>query len=240
MEYILEVENLTKKYKNGRGVESINFNVNKGDIFGFLGPNGAGKTTIMKIITGLLKKDSGSIKIFNMNLEDNFKNIMKSVGCLIETADNYNYLSAYKNLVLASRYYRVDDMRIEEILKLTGLIKFKNEKVKNFSLGMKQRLGLAVAFLHNPKFVILDEPLNGLDVEGIIEIRNLIKNLKKEFNTTFFISSHLIHDVEFTCNKIGIIYKGKYLGDDYTDNILKSYSSLESYFISEVKNHERN
>ncbi|MEN8904846.1 MAG: ABC transporter ATP-binding protein [Clostridiales bacterium] len=241
MNRTLEINNLTKKYNNNRGIENVSIEVNQGDIYGFLGPNGAGKTTAMKIMTGLLMPDSGDIKVFGYNLYENYKKIMKNVGCLIENVDLYTYLTPYKNLKLAGRYYSINDTRIHEVLNITGIYKYKDEKVKNFSLGMKQRLGIAIAILHNPKLVILDEPLNGLDVEGMIDMRELIQKLSIEEKVTFFISSHLIHDVELTCNRIGLIYKGSLVNSDYTEEILKSHSSLEKYFISEVNyNNERN
>ncbi len=236
MEKVLEVTGLTKTYKNKRGIQDINLEIYRGEIFGFLGPNGAGKTTAMKIMTGLMRADSGDVKIFGHSIHDSFEAAMKKVGCIIETVESYPYMTAYENLKQASRYYRdIDDKRIDEVLEITGLIKYKSERTKNFSLGMKQRLGIASSILSRPELVILDEPLNGLDVEGMVEMRKLIKNLSDTQNATFLISSHLIHDVELTCNKIGIILDGKMLSIDYTDNILANYASLENYFISEVE-----
>jgi len=236
MEKVLEINGLTKIFKNGRGIRDIWLEVYRGDIFGFLGPNGAGKTTAMKIMTGLMRADRWDVKIFGYSINDEFEKAMERVGCIIETAESYPYLTAYENLRQFSRYYTgIGDERIDEVLKLTGIFKYKNEKVKNFSLGMKQRLGIAAAILSKPEFVILDEPLNGLDVEGMVEMRKLIKRLAETEKTTFFISSHLIHDVELTCNRIGIIFDGKILSVGYTDDILKDYASLEDYFISEVE-----
>ncbi|HHV29969.1 ABC transporter ATP-binding protein [Acetivibrio mesophilus] len=235
METVLEISGLTKLYKNGRGIFDINLNIYKGDVFGFLGPNGAGKTTAMKIMTGLMLPDSGDVKIFGHSVLTEFEKAMNKVGCIIETAESYPYLSPYENLKLFARFYDdIDNSRIDEVLELTGILKFKNEKVKNFSLGMKQRLGIAAAILSKPELIILDEPLNGLDVEGMIEMRKLIKMLAENERTTFFISSHLIHDVELTCNRIGILYNGKVVNVDTTENILKNFASLENYFVSEV------
>ncbi|MEW9094743.1 MAG: ABC transporter ATP-binding protein [Clostridiaceae bacterium] len=240
MEKVIEINNLSKVYKNGRGIMDINLEINRGDIFGFLGPNGAGKTTAMKIMTGLIKPDSGSVKILGYSVLEQFEKAMEKVGCIIETAESYQYLTAYENLKQFSRYYKnIDDKRINEVLELTGILRFKDEKTRKFSLGMKQRLGIAAAILSRPEIVILDEPLNGLDVEGMIDMRNLIKNLAKEEKTTFFISSHLIHDVELTCSKIGVLYNGKMLNVDTTKNILNNYASLENYFISEVERNGR-
>lgn len=235
MEAVIEVKELNKKYKNGRGIFDINLEIFKGDVFGFLGPNGAGKTTAMKIMTGLLKPDSGDVKLFGHSVVKDFENAMQRVGCIIETAESYTYLTAFQNLKLFSRFYEnIDDARIDEVLEFTGILKYKKEKVSNFSLGMKQRLGIAAAILSKPELVILDEPLNGLDVAGMLEIRKLIKHLAEDEKTTFFISSHLIHDVELTCDRIGIVYDGKLVSVDTTENILKNYASLENYFVSEV------
>jgi ABC-2 type transport system ATP-binding protein len=235
----IEIIGLTKVYKNDRGISDLNLEVDQGDIFGFLGPNGAGKTTAMKMMAGLMKPDRGDVKIFGASILEDYVKAMKHVGCMIETAESYPYLTANENLKLFGRFYpQVDQQRIDECLEITGMLKYKNEKSKKFSLGMKQRLGLAAAILSKPKLLILDEPLNGLDVEGMLEMRRLTKQLADE-GTTFFISSHLIHDVELTCTRIGVIYGGKLVNVDYTQNILSNYASLEHYFVSEVDRNAR-
>ena len=240
MEKVIEISNLTKVFDNGRGIRDINLDIYRGDIFGFLGPNGAGKTTAMKIMTGLSKPDSGDVKILGYSVLNQFEKAIEKVGCIIETAESYPYLTAYENLKQFSRYYdNVDDKRIEEVLELTGMLKFKNEKPRKFSLGMKQRLGISAAILSRPEIIILDEPLNGLDVEGMLDIRNIIIKLAEVEKTTFFISSHLIHDVELTCNRIGVLYDGKIVNVDTTKNILNNYASLENYFVSEVERNGR-
>jgi len=240
MDKVIEIKNLTKVYKNGRGIKDINLDIHKGDIFGFLGPNGAGKTTAMKVMTGLVKPDSGDVKINGFSIFEDFEKAMEKVGCIVETAEAYPYLTAYENLKQFSRYYKdVDDNRIDEVLELTGILKYKNEKPRKFSLGMKQRLGISAAILGRPEVVILDEPLNGLDVEGMISMRNIIKNLAEKERTTFFISSHLIHDVELTCTSIGVLYNGRMINVDSTKNILKNYATLENYFVSEVERNGR-
>lgn len=237
---VIEIQNLTKHYPNGRGIEDINLDIYKGDIFGFLGPNGAGKTTAMKIMTGLVRPDRGDVKILGASVTEDYEKAMASVGCIIEIAESYPFLTAYENLRQTARYSpEVDRKRIEEVLELTGILKFKDEKPQKFSLGMKQRLGLAAAILTKPKIVILDEPLNGLDVEGMIDIRHLIKHMAENEGTTFFISSHLIHDVELTCDRIGVIYNGRMLNVDSIENILKNYATLENYFVSEVERNGR-
>ncbi|AKN33572.1 ABC transporter [Clostridium carboxidivorans P7] len=240
MKKVIEINSLTKIYKNGRGIKDINLEICQGDIFGFLGPNGAGKTTAMKIMTGLVKPDSGDVKILGYSVLEQFEQAMERVGCIIENAESYTYLTAFENLKQFSRYYKnIDDKRIDEVLELTGILKYKDEKPRKFSLGMKQRLGIAAALLSKPEVIILDEPLNGLDVEGMISIRNIIKTLAETEKITFFISSHLIHDIELTCNRIGVLYDGKLLNVDTTENILKNYASLENYFVSEVERNGR-
>jgi len=240
MEKVIEIKNLSKVYKNGRGIMDINIDIHKGDIFGFLGPNGAGKTTAMKVMTGLIKPDSGDVKILGHSILDEYEKAMGKVGCIIETAESYLYLTAFENLKQVSRYYKdIDENRIHEVLELTGLLKYKNEKPRKFSLGMKQRLGIAAAILARPEVIILDEPLNGLDVEGMISMRKIIKDLVEKENATFFISSHLIHDVELTCNNIGVLYNGKMLNVDTMKNILNNYATLENYFVSEVERNGR-
>lgn len=240
MEKAIEIKNLSKVYKNGRGIMDINIDIHKGDIFGFLGPNGAGKATAMKIMTGLIKPDSGDVKILGHSILQEYTEVMKNVGCIIETSESYLYLTAYENLKQVSRYYKnVDAQRIHEVLEMTGLLKYKDEKPRKFSLGMKQRLGIAAAILSRPQVIILDEPLNGLDVEGMISMRHIIKNLVEKENATFFISSHLIHDVELTCTNIGVLYNGRMLNVDNMKNILNNYATLENYFVSEVERNGR-
>ncbi len=236
MEKIIAIEALTKIYPNGRGIEDVDLAVCRGEIFGFLGPNGAGKTTAMKIMTGLIKPDRGAVRLFGYDIMEQYEAAMAGVGALIEVAESYPYLSAYDNLKQFSRYYpRVNKNRIEEVLEITGMARYQQEKPKKFSLGMKQRLGLAAAILSQPGLLILDEPFNGLDVQGMIDVRNLIKRLAQEAGTTCFISSHLIHDVELICSRIGVIYNGKILNVDSTENILNDYASLENYFVNEVE-----
>lgn len=240
MEKIIEIEELTKIYPNGRGIEDVSLEICQGEVFGFLGPNGAGKTTAMKIMTGLLKPDRGAVRLFGYDIIDQYEAAMAGVGVLIEVAESYPYLSAHDNLQQFARYYpRVDEQRIEEVLAITGMARYQHEKPKKFSLGMKQRLGLAAAILSRPKLLILDEPFNGLDVQGMIDVRNLVKRLAQEEGTTCFISSHLIHDVELICTRIGVIYNGKILNIASTENILKDYASLENYFVNEVERNGR-
>ncbi len=234
MDNAIEIENLTFYYKNKRGIEDLNLIVPAGEIFGVLGPNGAGKTTAMKLMTGLIPLQTGDVRIFGHSILTDYERAMSKVGCIIETVDTFTYMTAYDNMKLCGRYYDVTDSRIDECLELTNMIKYKKEKTKFFSLGMRQRLGLSMALLSNPPLLILDEPLNGLDVEGMREMREIVANLKREKGTTFFISSHLIHDVELTCERVGIILNGVFRGTRTVNDILKDFSSLENYYISEA------
>ena len=191
MDKPIVIENLTKRYKNGRGIHNLNLEVNRGEIFGFLGPNGAGKTTAMKIMTGLMSADSGEVLINGFSTAREYEKAMKYVGCIIENVTPFPYLTAYENMKICGRFYEnVDEDRMNECFEQTGILKYKQERVKNFSLGMRQRLGIAISILSNPQILILDEPLNGLDVEGMVEMRKLILKLSEENKTTFFISSH--------------------------------------------------
>ncbi|WP_088228838.1 ABC transporter ATP-binding protein [Desulfosporosinus sp. FKB] len=236
MEKVLEVAGLTKIYKNGRGVKDITFDVCTGDIFGFLGPNGAGKTTVMKGITGLNTIQKGHVKILGYNLDSQFENAMRNVGAIIETADVYEYMSAYENLKFIARFYQnIHEEDIDNILELVNLTNYKQEKASKFSLGMKQRLALARALLPNPKLIILDEPTNGLDIEGTVQMRNLIKELAAKRKMTFFISSHLVHEVELMCNKVAIIHEGKLVNNGVSiESIKESYHSLEDFYLNQV------
>ncbi|MGC7870069.1 ABC transporter ATP-binding protein [Desulfosporosinus sp. SYSU MS00001] len=237
MEKVLEVAGLTKIYKNGRGVNDITFDVDTGDIFGFLGPNGAGKTTVMKGITGLNTSQKGTVKILGYDLNSHFESAMSNVGSIIETADVYEYMSAYENLKFVSRFHKnTKEEDIDTILELVNLTKYKREKAGKFSLGMKQRLALARALLPNPKLIILDEPTNGLDIEGTVQMRNLIKELAEKRKMTFFISSHLVHEVELMCNKVAIIHEGRLVNSGVSvESIKKDFNSLEDFYLDQVK-----
>lgn len=236
MEKVLEVRELTKLYRNGRGVKNISFEVNRGEVFGFLGPNGAGKTTVMKAITGLNSFQTGKVTMLGFDLKDNLEVALKKVGCIIETADVYEYLSAYKNLKFVARFHKdITNDTIDEILELVNLTKYKNEKASKFSLGMKQRLALAMALISKPELVILDEPTNGLDIEGTVQMRNLIIDLANKNNTTFFISSHLVHEVELMCNRVAIIHEGQLVNSgESIENIKTKFNSLEDFYMHEI------
>lgn len=224
---ILKAVKLNKSYGKRIVITDLDIEINKGDIYGFLGPNGAGKTTTIRMILGLIKHNSGSVVINGHNIKTNIKTAISKVGAVVEVPKFYENYSAYSNLKMTKNLYsNVPNIRINEVLELTGLSTRARDKVKTFSLGMKQRLGIARALIHNPELVILDEPTNGLDPQGMKEIRELILKLAKENNITFFISSHLLSEIEHTCNKVGIIKNGKKIVEGYVSDLLNS--ELES------------
>ena len=209
-EKVIEVRGLTKKYQNLTAVNNLDLNVYRGDVFGFLGPNGAGKSTTIRMLLTLIKPTAGDIKIFGKPLYSNRNEIMRKIGAIVEKPDFYMYLSAFKNLELLGGLYGVDTSkkRLMEILDTVGLAHRHKSKVKTFSHGMKQRLGIAQALLHDPELIILDEPTTGLDPQGMKEIRELIIMLSKEKGKTVFLSSHILREVELITDRMIIINKG--------------------------------
>ena len=205
MEYIIETEGLTKRYGKRLCVNNISIHIAKGDIYGFIGRNGAGKTTAMRLILGLARPTSGKIKLFNSN---DLNAQRKKIGSLIEAPGLYKRCSALENMKRFSILYGGDDKEIEELLSFVGLNGVGNKKVGQFSLGMKQRLGIAIALLGNPEVLILDEPVNGLDPAGIKEVRDLLLKLNKEKNVTILFSSHLLDELAKITTKYGIINNG--------------------------------
>ena len=230
---VIEIKNLTKLYGNGRGIKNLNLTVEQGDILGLLGPNGSGKTTAMKAILNLVNAE-GSVKVFGMDLHDNFESIMQRTGALIESPAIYKDLSAYQNVKMhANMYPNVDRKRIEHILDVVHLLPYKNDKAGKFSLGMKQRLGLASALLAFPKLLILDEPTNGLDPSGIQEMRELVKSLPKKYGMTVIVSSHLLSEIDQLADDIGIIANGKMRYQGALSNLHETdkNKSLEQIFL---------
>ena len=206
----LETSNLVHRFSNNDTVlNDIDLQVSENAIYGFLGPNGAGKTTTLKLILGLLKKQQGTISIFGKPFEENRVESLKKIGSLIESPSLYGHLTAVENLTLLQKIYRCPKARIREVLELVGLPNTGNKKASQFSLGMKQRLSIAIAMLHNPSLLILDEPTNGLDPNGMVEIRELLKKLNQDHGTTIILSSHLLSEIEKLVSHIGIINRGK-------------------------------
>ncbi len=211
VEYTIEVSNLTKKYGDLVAVDHINFQVKKGEIFGFLGPNGAGKTTTIRMIMGLIKPNGGHIKIFGKEISRNRAEYLQDIGAIIETPGFYGNFSAYENLEITANMFKVEKSRINEVLETVGLSNIGDKDVSKFSLGMKQRLGIANALVHSPRILILDEPTNGLDPAGIIEMRKLIRQLSGSMGITVFVSSHLLSEIQQIADYIGIIDSGHLL-----------------------------
>jgi bacitracin transport system ATP-binding protein len=209
MEYVLRTHQLCKQYHEKTVVKDVNLNIAAGDIYGFLGQNGAGKTTTMRMIMGLIKPTSGSVELFGENASDKMGKFFERIGSIIEYPGFYPNLSGEENLEIHCRFMGIGNKEcIDEVLRMVGLPDAKNQRVKSYSLGMKQRLGLARALLHHPELLILDEPTNGLDPIGIKEMRQLFLNLSKQRGITFLISSHLLSEIEQMATKIGIIHHG--------------------------------
>lgn len=220
MEYILETHNLEKRYKNFKALNNLNLHIQKGAIYGLIGKNGAGKTTLIRLICGLQKATNGTYSIYGkLNTSKDITNVIKRIGAIIETPSIYYNMTAAENLKIQYKIIGLPSYDgLNELLELVGLGDTENKKVKNFSLGMKQRLGIAIALVGNPDFLILDEPINGLDPEGIIEIRELILKLNKEKGITFLISSHYLDELSKIATHYGFLDKG---------SIIKEISSKE-------------
>lgn len=205
MESVLKTNGVIKKFGNNTILNGINMNINKGDIYGFIGKNGSGKTTFMRVVLSLTRKNDGEVVFFN---DKKIEDVGLKIGSLIETPGLYKNASAYENLKRFSILYGADESKINELLELVGLANTGNRKAKDFSLGMRQRLGIAIALLGDPEFLLLDEPINGLDPEGIKEIRDVIVKLNKEKNITFLISSHLLDELSKIVTRYGILNNG--------------------------------
>jgi len=223
MEYILKTTNLSKKYKDKEVITNVNMNVKKGEIYGFLGPNGAGKTTIMKMVVNLVKPSVGEIEIFGEKLNNESYETLKRIGSIIEYPVFYDKLTGRENLEIHCEYMGYYDKNaIDKALDLVDLKGIDNKPVKDFSLGMKQRLGIARAIITKPELLILDEPINGLDPIGIKEMRDILKMLNKEYNITILISSHILGEIEQVADTIGIINNGSLVKEVSMENIRES------------------
>lgn len=238
MEMILKTTALNYYFNtHQKTLHDINLEVKKGSIYGFLGPNGAGKTTTLRLLLGLLKKQEGSIQLFGKEFSDHRIDCLKKIGSLIEQPSLYNHLTAKENLAVYRNIYGASKERMDEVLQLVGLEATGKKKAKQFSLGMKQRLSIAIALLHNPDLLILDEPTNGLDPNGIIETRELIKKLNRENGVTVIVSSHILAEVERMATHVGIIHKGKLLFQG-TLNELQNMKSSQSFLQLNTNNND--
>lgn len=236
MQYILQTFNLTKAYKGKEVVSNVNMKIKKGEIYGFLGPNGAGKTTIMKMMTNLIKPNGGEINIFGEKLKDTSYEMLKRLGCIIEYPVFYDKLTAKENLALHCEYMGYHDMKaIDNALDMLNLKNIENKMVKDFSLGMKQRLGIARAITTKPELLILDEPINGLDPIGIKELRDLFLMLCKEYGITILLSSHILGEVEQIADTIGVINNGILIKEVSMDSILESNTEYIELVTDDIK-----
>ncbi len=224
---VLQARNLTKFFGEIEAVKDLSLTVNRGDIYGFLGPNGAGKTTSIRMMLGLIKPSRGITQVFGHDIHAEFKSAIPHVGAMVEGPAYYPYMSGRRNLRILGRLSGgVSEERIDEVLELVGLKKRGGHKVKGYSQGMRQRLGIAMALLHNPPLLILDEPTNGLDPQGMREVRNLIRRVRDEEGVTVFLSSHLLGEMELICDRISIISNGAIIKEGWMDEIVGSGSDV--------------
>ena len=232
---VLEVNNLSKSFGKRKVLDNINFNIYEGDIVGIIGPNGAGKTTLIKTILSLYKCDTGSIKICDYDIKKNLEEALSKTGSIIENPDIYLNISGRKNIEVISLINNIKDKDyIEEIIKFVGLEDRITDKVKKYSLGMKQRLGIACALIKRPKLLILDEPTNGLDPKGIKELRKMLKTISEKENMSILISSHILSEVENICDRVLIINEGKIISDFGIEEVKYKNISLEEEYLKKT------
>lgn len=231
MRSMIEINNISKSYHGKKVLQDINLNIMEGDVYGLLGLNGAGKTTLMKILLGLISRDYGTIKIDGKEIKD--METTTDIGALIEFPAFYEYLNGKQNLTIFANLYGLKEARINEVMRMVGLDAANKTKVKNYSMGMKQRLAIARAFLPNPKIIVLDEPTNGLDPAGVIEIEDFIVELAKKENKTFIIASHILPQIEKICNKVGIINHGVIVEEGLVSDLLDTNIELYSLTLDQ-------
>ncbi|GIN38614.1 MULTISPECIES: ABC transporter ATP-binding protein [Heyndrickxia] len=255
MKPVVELKNVTKVIKGKKIIDNLTFNIEEGEVFGFLGPNGAGKTTTIRMIVGLMKISSGDILVCGKNVKSEYEEALRNVGGIVENPEMYKFLTGYQNLMQYARMIKgITKEKINEVIELVGLEDRIHEKVKTYSLGMRQRLGLAQSLLHEPKVMILDEPTNGLDPAGIREIRDHLRKLTKQKGMAVIVSSHLLSEMEMMCDRIAIIQKGKlidvqkvhdfvyedtkqkyFIEVELTENAKESLKTLQEYSIKQVE-----
>lgn len=227
MAELVSCTQLTKRFNHLLAVDALDLSVEEGEVFGFLGPNGAGKSTTLRMMVGLIKPTSGDVKVFGRDVWHDHVRAMASVGALIESPAFYKYLSGRENLsLIANSSGNYSDKDIDRALDIVGLMDRGKDKVKGYSQGMRQRLGIGLALVGNPKLVLLDEPTNGLDPEGMKEIRELISSLKHDHSMALFLSSHLLHEVEQVCSKVAVINKGRLILSGHVDALLSKTAAF--------------
>ena len=231
----LELEGITKTYKNGRGVADISFTLAPGEVLGLLGPNGSGKTTIMKVIVGLIFPDKGDIRVCGIDALTHHEMAMGHTSSLIESPGLHEHLTPLQNLKLAAEFYKdIENSRVDDVLRMVGMYEYRKDKVSSLSLGMRQRVGLALALYSRPKLLILDEPANGLDIEGMLYVREVVKAAAAN-GSSVLISSHLASEIQNCATKAAVIHSGKMLDIKSMDEILSSHEGLEGFFLSSVE-----
>ncbi|MFB6366132.1 ATP-binding cassette domain-containing protein [Paenibacillus elgii] len=225
-EFILETKRLSKQFKSFAAVKGVDLQVRPGEVYGFLGPNGAGKTTTIRMLLGLIRPTQGEVRVFGQDLARHRLDILRRVGSLVESPSYYGNLSAYDNLEITRKLLEARKTDIDKVLETVRLSEWRNKKVKTFSLGMKQRLGIAQALLGNPMLLVLDEPTNGLDPAGILEIRELIARLPEERGLSVLVSSHILNEIELIASRVGIIYKGELLFQGSLQELLEQNKTM--------------
>jgi len=238
---VLKLQKLKKVIGKRTIVSDISIELKEGEIFGFLGPNGAGKSTTIKMIVGLSKITEGNIYVGGCSVKEDFKGAMRNIGCIVENPDMYNYMSGLDNLKIFAKIYKdVDKARINEVVKIVDLERVIKDKAKTYSLGMKQRLGIAQALLNSPKLLILDEPTNGLDPAGIKDMRELLRKLSTETGLTVLVFSHILGEMQQMCDRVGIINKGKIITIKSVDELLNmTQNGNRTVLILESDNNEK-
>lgn len=235
MDNVLEVKDVYKHLGSREIIKGISFNVKKGEIFGFLGPNGAGKTTTIRMLVGLIAPNRGTIEIDGHDIKKHREKALNAVGAVVENPELYTYLSGKENLMQIARIRNIDKKDVDETIELVGLQGRIGDKVKKYSLGMKQRLGLAAALMSKPRLLILDEPTNGLDPSGIIDFRNIVKSAAKERNTAVFVSSHILSEIQQLCDRAAFINKGMIQSvESINDSIENNKFDTVEILLSEI------
>lgn len=229
---VLELKNVNKSFGKRKVIDNISLDVKEGEIYGFLGPNGSGKTTTIKMILRLIDSDSGEIKVNGFDTKRQFEKAMECIGAIVENPDMYKYMSGIDNLKLHARIRNIDEKRIDEVLEMVELKGREKDKVGKYSLGMKQRLGLALTLLHKPKVLILDEPTNGLDPAGIKKLRDILKEIAHKEGVAVFVSSHILSEMQLMCDKVAVIDSGKVVK---IEEITKQEEKIETVEIKAKK-----
>lgn len=236
----LELVDVKKTIKNKEIIKGISLTVNEGEVYGLIGPNGAGKTTTIRMIVGLMSLTNGDVKILGKSIKKDYKDAAKNIGAIVENPELYPFMTGMQNLKHFARMYEgITEERINEVVGLVGLEKVIKDKVSKYSLGMRQRLGIAQAILHKPAVLILDEPTNGLDPAGIREVRDYIRKLAKEENVAVIISSHLLSEIELICDRIGIIQHGELITERYVNEVDENLENAKIKVIFDVGEKEK-